>query len=125
MHACAVGSGDEAAAAAMARIVAPAARRFAPDIILTSAGFDAHWRDPLEKLNYQSATYHALLAGLQGLADELCGAHVQQRSLPPACISLSTQRLADELFLHAEAFPPSARTPCMHSLGHSLLQVAQ
>ena len=39
------------------------------------AGFDAHWRDPLEKLNYQSATYHHLLTSLQGLADELCGAH--------------------------------------------------
>ena len=38
-----------------------------------SAGFDAHWRDPLEKLNYQSATYHALLTSLQDLADQLCG----------------------------------------------------
>jgi hypothetical protein len=27
--------------------VAPAARRFQPDIILISAGYDAHWRDPL------------------------------------------------------------------------------
>jgi hypothetical protein len=27
--------------------VAPAAARFQPDIILVSAGYDAHWRDPL------------------------------------------------------------------------------
>ena len=86
-HVCAVGSGDQAAAAALARIVAPAARRFRPDIILTSAGFDAHWRDPLEKLSYQSATYHALLGGLQGLADALCGARAAHHSHLHACLA--------------------------------------
>ena len=40
-----------------------------------SAGFDAHWRDPLEQLNFQSATYHKLVSGLRDLADELCGAN--------------------------------------------------
>lgn len=39
-----------------------------------SAGFDAHWRDPLELLNFQSATYHKLVSGVRDLADELCGA---------------------------------------------------
>jgi acetoin utilization deacetylase AcuC-like enzyme len=87
-----VGSGDQAATAALERIVAPAARRFRPDILLASAGFDAHWRDPLEKLNFQSATYHALLAGLQGLADELCGAHCSGPSLP-ACMPRDTALL--------------------------------
>ena len=46
---------------------------------------DAHWRDPLEKLNYQSATYHHLLTSLQGLADELCGAYRCQ-SLSGHCV---------------------------------------
>ena len=40
-------SGQAAALAAWEEVVAPAARRFAPDIILVSAGYDAHWRDPL------------------------------------------------------------------------------
>ncbi len=40
-------SGMAAALAALEEIVAPAARRFKPDIILVSAGYDAHWRDPL------------------------------------------------------------------------------
>lgn len=38
-----------------------------------SAGYDAHKLDPLEQLNYQSATYHALVSSLMSLADELCG----------------------------------------------------
>ena len=31
---------------------------FAPDLILVSAGFDAHERDPLAQLEAQDADYH-------------------------------------------------------------------
>lgn len=37
------------------------------------AGYDAHWQDPLECLQYQSATYHALASAVLALAQELCG----------------------------------------------------
>ena len=48
------GSGDAAALAAFDEIVAPAAARFAPDIVLVSAGYDAHWRDPLAGLSFRT-----------------------------------------------------------------------
>lgn len=38
-----------------------------------SAGYDAHWQDPLEQLQLQSATYHWLGAAVRQLAAELCG----------------------------------------------------
>ena len=41
-------------------------------MVQVSAGYDAHRLDPMEKLNYQSATYHALVSSLMSLADELC-----------------------------------------------------
>ena len=66
-------SGHAAAFAAFERVVAPAARRFRPDLILVSAGFDAHWADPLERLQWQSGTYHWLAGRLRQLALELCG----------------------------------------------------
>lgn len=44
VHACA---GHEAILAAWEEVVEPAARRFRPNIILVSAGYDAHWADPL------------------------------------------------------------------------------
>jgi acetoin utilization deacetylase AcuC-like enzyme len=34
-------------------LVAPAARRFKPDILLVSAGFDAHWQDPFQLLQFR------------------------------------------------------------------------
>ncbi len=37
------------------------------------AGYDAHWQDPLEHLQFQSGTFHWLTARMQQLAAELCG----------------------------------------------------
>lgn len=54
-------------------VIAPATRRFRPDIILVSAGFDAHWRDPFQQLQFRSGTYHKLATRLRSLAAQLCG----------------------------------------------------
>lgn len=70
------GAGHTAAMAAFEKIVAPALRRFDPGLILVSAGYDAHWKDPLETLQFQSATYHALAAGVRAVAEEVCGGRV-------------------------------------------------
>ena len=69
----AVGSGDAAARLTFDKIIQPAAIRFQPNIILISAGYDAHWRDPLEKLNFYSSTYHFLTRRVKQLSNKLCG----------------------------------------------------
>ena len=38
-----------------------------------SAGYDAHWRDPLATLQMRSSTYYRLSARIKALADELAG----------------------------------------------------
>lgn len=53
-------------------VIAPAARRFQPELILVSAGFDAHWRDPLASMNLTVSGYATLARQLLGLAGELC-----------------------------------------------------
>jgi acetoin utilization deacetylase AcuC-like enzyme len=67
------GAGGADALAIFDQVVAPAARRFRPDVILVSAGYDAHERDPFQLLQYSSADYHALAVRLRTLAGELCG----------------------------------------------------
>mmetsp|Transcript_14466 Transcript_14466/g.34327 ORF Transcript_14466/g.34327 Transcript_14466/m.34327 type:complete len:192 (-) Transcript_14466:679-1254(-) len=66
-------SGDAAMMAAFEEIVKPAAYRYKPDIILVSAGYDAHWRDPLAGLQFRTSTYHWLSNSVKDLAADLCG----------------------------------------------------
>ncbi len=65
-------SGDTAFEAILERIISPAAYRFKPDAILVSAGFDAHWRDPLASLQLTTRGFYTLGRGLRKLADDLC-----------------------------------------------------
>ena len=46
----AAGSGDEEYLAAFELVVEPAVRAFAPELVLVSAGFDAHVEDPLAEM---------------------------------------------------------------------------
>ncbi|MDQ0470609.1 histone deacetylase family protein [Labrys wisconsinensis] len=51
------GDGGEAFRAAMEAVVLPRLLAFAPDLVIVSAGFDAHRRDPLANLNLVEADY--------------------------------------------------------------------
>jgi acetoin utilization deacetylase AcuC-like enzyme len=53
--------------------IIPALLDFAPDLILISAGFDAHERDPLAQLNWQSGDYGWLTGKLMDAAAQCCG----------------------------------------------------
>jgi acetoin utilization deacetylase AcuC-like enzyme len=64
--------GDKSYLGAFQRILAPAARAFQPELILLSAGFDAHWLDPLASMRLSISGYTQLIQELMALADELC-----------------------------------------------------
>jgi acetoin utilization deacetylase AcuC-like enzyme len=65
-------AGDTALAEVFRRIVLPAGDRFQPDFILVSAGFDAHWRDPLAELQLSCRGYYELTTLLLSMADRTC-----------------------------------------------------
>jgi acetoin utilization deacetylase AcuC-like enzyme len=64
--------GERMRDAYVTRII-PALLDFSPDLILISAGFDAHERDPLAQLNWQSADYGWLTGKLMDAAERTCG----------------------------------------------------
>ena len=66
------GSGSMPFRAAYSDIILPELRAFAPDLLLISAGFDAHVRDPLCQLNVETADFAWLTGELCALADEFC-----------------------------------------------------
>jgi acetoin utilization deacetylase AcuC-like enzyme len=67
------GSGDDVYRVALASIVEPAVRRYRPDVILVSLGFDAFWGDPLANLRLSVGSgYTPLIRSACDLAQELC-----------------------------------------------------
>lgn len=66
------GSGDETYLRAYREVCVPAVRRFRPEFILVSAGFDAHFADPLAQMLVSTRGYYAIASMLRELAGELC-----------------------------------------------------
>jgi acetoin utilization deacetylase AcuC-like enzyme len=65
------GSGDEAFLRLVAERVVPAARDYAPQLVLISAGYDAHAQDPLANCTMTAAGYGRMTATMRRLAAEL------------------------------------------------------
>jgi acetoin utilization deacetylase AcuC-like enzyme len=66
------GVGDDGFRRIFDEVVGPAAWRFQPELILVSAGYDAHWDDPLAYLQISVSGYTAIARALWRLAAELC-----------------------------------------------------
>ena len=58
---------------AWADVLLPAVDDFRPQLLLVSAGFDAHWRDPLAQLRLQAGDYTWISEELVALANRHCG----------------------------------------------------
>ncbi len=72
----AAGDGGDVFREAMESAILPRVEAFAPDLILISAGFDAHYRDPLGNLQLTEADYAWATRALMKLADKRCGGRV-------------------------------------------------
>jgi len=68
----AAGWGDEEYLRAFNEVLVPVARRFQPQLILVSAGFDAHWADHLAMMKATIAGFAQMTRILKELAAELC-----------------------------------------------------
>jgi len=66
------GSVDDDCQTVFARIVVPVLRQFEPDLLIVSAGFDAHANDPLGGMRLSSAAFGAMTADLRVVAEECC-----------------------------------------------------
>lgn len=66
------GHGDKSYATLYEKVLWPLAKRFKPELILVSAGFDAHHVDPLAMMRLSHKGYAHLCRELKQMADELC-----------------------------------------------------
>lgn len=70
------GAGDVAFKTLYAEVLTPVLRRFQPQLILVSAGYDCHWNDPLASLGLSLEGISRISQTLVELAEELCGGRV-------------------------------------------------
>ncbi len=67
-----VGATNDDYRIAFQAIVLPVVRQFRPDVILVSAGFDAHERDPLAGMRLSTEAFPAMTLDLLAVANECC-----------------------------------------------------
>ena len=66
------GCGDAEYLAVFEEIIVPVVRRFRPQFILVSAGYDTHWADGLAMMQVSVTGFAQMVKIIKGLADELC-----------------------------------------------------
>jgi len=69
-------AGSDAFRAAMKNVILPPIRTFAPELVIISAGFDAHQMDPLANLNLTEEDFVWATERLCDVADESAGGRV-------------------------------------------------
>jgi acetoin utilization deacetylase AcuC-like enzyme len=68
-----VGSTDQDYHVVFSEMVLPVLRQYRPDLLLVSAGFDAHERDPLAGMRVTTEAFAAMTRELMAVAGECCG----------------------------------------------------
>src|ERR1700719_4549286 len=62
--------------AAFENVILPQLKKFSPELIIVSAGFDAHHRDPLASLNLQAEDFGWVTRKLMDVADTSAGGRI-------------------------------------------------
>lgn len=94
------GGGHQAYVDAMALIIAPALRRYRPELIVIACGFDPNALDPLARMLAHSDTFRMLMGETKTLAAELCGGRlvaIHEGGYSEVYVPFCAQALIEEL----------------------------
>src|SRR3954451_15863272 len=70
------GDGGDLFREALETVILPRVEAFGPDLIVISAGFDAHWRDPLANLQLTEADFAWATKKLMDIAERRCDGRI-------------------------------------------------
>lgn len=122
-------AGDAARQAAWDLAIKPMLENFAPDILLVSTGFDAHWRDPL---GHQLATangYGRMVKNFIEFAEDQCQGRIAvfleggyDLGAGAACALATTQALLDQEWEDPIGVSPMPEDPFWESRLHQVLR---
>ena len=110
------GAGDADYASMFDRVVLPVLESYGPDLVLLSAGFDAHARDPLGGMLVSTAGYTDMTRRLCAFADRCCGGRIvgvteggYDIEALEACLLQTLQAFAGQQVAHSAPEGPTTR----------------
>jgi acetoin utilization deacetylase AcuC-like enzyme len=87
-------------------VITPILRQFCPDLILVSAGFDAHEHDPLGGMRLSTAAFAAMTTELRLVAEECCAGRIV--AVTEGGYDLKALAASTDAAIDALSGPPSA-----------------
>ncbi len=64
--------GDNEYVTVFQKILVPVARRFEPDLVLVSAGYDSHWQDTISNMNVTTTGFARMAKIIKSISDNYC-----------------------------------------------------
>lgn len=110
-----VGSADGEYERAFDTLILPLLQRFQPQLLLISAGYDAHLNDPLADMALSTEGYRALMQRLRRFADEACQGRIVvalEGGYHPEALAASVEASLEALL--AGTLPPAVPSPLAH-----------
>ena len=110
----AAGWGDEQYLRAFNEVLVPVAKKFQPQLILVSAGFDPHWADDIAMMQMSVTGFAQIAKILKQLAIELCHGHLiltLEGGYNLQVAALGTKAIFDVLLGNTEIVDPLGKAP--------------
>jgi acetoin utilization deacetylase AcuC-like enzyme len=106
--------GDEEYEAAFEQIVMPVTRRYQPQLIMVSAGYDSHWADDISLMQVSVRGFSRIVQNIKKLAGEVCDqrlAMVLEGGYHPGSLTASVKATFEVLLGHKEIEDPLGPSP--------------
>jgi len=110
--------GDKEYLQAFNEILVPVARRFEPELMLISAGYDAHWQDSISNMNVTTLGFARMAKVIKSISDELCPnrlVYTLEGGYHRQALAFSVTATFDLLMGNSEVFDPLGAPPMAYS----------
>ena len=106
--------GDTEYLRAYNEVIMPAGRRYQPDLVMVSAGYDAHWKDPLSNINLTTTGFARIARIIKTIADECCDGkmvYTLEGGYHRPALAFSVAATFEIMLEHNEVFDPFGQPP--------------
>ncbi len=112
------GLGDNEYLLVFNEILVPVARRFQPELVLVSAGYDAHWQDTISNMTVTTMGFARMTKIIKAICDELCPGRLVftlEGGYNHTALAYSVAATFELLMDHVEVFDPLGPPPMSYS----------